>query len=1111
MAESVQAQLDKLTQTIAVLEAQRATLGEATVENVLEVLREKLAGLQAQLQAPPAPFEERRLITILFTDIVGSTALAEKLDPEEWRQTIAALHATVGNLVAQHQGHVAQYLGDGLLAFFGAEQASERDPENAIRAALAASSALPQLPVAHPIQIRVGIHTGLVVTGELGADSHKEFTATGDAMNLAACLQSAAPPGGVLVSHDTYRYVRGVFDVTPQPPLTVKGKSEPLQTYLVRRAKPRPFRSVTRGVAGVETRTIGRETEIQRLQEAYLEALGQRHMVWTQLVGEPGIGKSRLVEDLSEWLELRPETFRFLRARAFAGEAAQPFALVRRLWLDRFRIAEDAPLAQAEAKWVREYQELAGSEAVEPAHALGLLVGLPFVDSPHVAGMRNDPTQTRGRAFVVSRELLKQMRLATPVVLLLEDLQWADDSSWEWLNEVVLQAREEPDAAQGVFILGSARPEWMPPAALTNHAQYRRVDLAPLGPSASRALAQELLQRVAGAPEAVVELLAERSEGVPYYAEEMVNWFVDRGIIDTTDEPWQFVTTRLKESPLPATLQHLLLSRLSCLSEAERACLQRAAIFGRHFWTGGVQALGGRESETVFGHLQPRGFVVAQPESSLEGEQEWSFYHTLLREVTYESVLKRERAALHRAAAGWLEEQARQAGRLDEFAGLLGEHREKAGELLSAADWYLQAAARGMKQGAVREARRLYARALDLLPPIERERRWRGLLGHNRACSTLMEMEEFGAGAKRLVALSRELDDDGRLAEALFQERDYESARGHAREALRAMEEGLAAARRARDPRLELRGLMYVSVHRTVQGEHQAALVTAAQAVARARELGDEETLAEVLDKAAYCYGQAGDYERALQLNRESGEVYHRLGNRLQEGRLLHGLGANYLWLGLYKQARTAIEQAVERSEQVGARRLHAYNLVNLAEVHWFRGDYRTARRLLEQALDEEAALNQPRVRAIDLTELGLVLESLGDIAGATRRFTEARQVAQDAHYVYIEAEAAAGLARGVLEQGQLTEARELATEAWNYLREKGPAGMEHAMLAYARCAEVMDALGEPEQVRLIVEAGYRELMQRAGKIRSEAWRQSFLENDPFNRAMVDWWERIQG
>lgn len=420
MTESVQAQIDKLKTAITALNAQRALIGDATVDAMLSPAREKLAALQVQIA--PAPAEERRLITILFTDVVGSTAFAERLDPEEWRDIVAKLHETVGNAISQQHGAVAQYLGDGLLAFFGAKGSHEQDPENAIRAALEAQTAVAKLDRANPIQIRVGIHTGLVIVGELGAESHKEFSATGDAMNLAARLQSAAPPGGILISEDTYRYVRGVFDVTPQPPLTVKGKREPLQTFLVRRAKARAFRSVTRGVAGIQTRTIGRDAELQQLREAYLDAYENRRVVWAQLMGEPGVGKSRLLQDINDWIELRDETVRVFRGRAFAGEQNQAFALIRRLWFDRFQIAEDAPLIQAQAKWVERFGELTGIDDPEPAQALGLLVGLPFEDSPHIGAMRDHPEQVKGRAFVVSRQTLAAIRAEHPIQMLLEDL-----------------------------------------------------------------------------------------------------------------------------------------------------------------------------------------------------------------------------------------------------------------------------------------------------------------------------------------------------------------------------------------------------------------------------------------------------------------------------------------------------------------------------------------------------------------------------------------------------------------------------------------------------------------------------------------------------------------
>jgi len=218
MAQSIQGQIDKLRASINTIEAQRSVLGDDVVNTALAALQQQLSALEQQALIQSRPTEERGMVTILFIDMVGSTSMAEKLDPEEWRQVVSRLHTTLGEAITSHHGTVSQYLGDGLLAFFGSKQSSEHDPENAIRAALDAHSAVANLDLTEKVQIRAGIHTGLVVMGELGDSAHKEFTASGDAMNLAARLQSAAPPGGTLISYDSYRYVRGVFDMTPRPP-----------------------------------------------------------------------------------------------------------------------------------------------------------------------------------------------------------------------------------------------------------------------------------------------------------------------------------------------------------------------------------------------------------------------------------------------------------------------------------------------------------------------------------------------------------------------------------------------------------------------------------------------------------------------------------------------------------------------------------------------------------------------------------------------------------------------------------------------------------------------------------------------------------------------------
>ena len=984
MVESIQAQIEKLHGAINGLEVQRSILGDTVVNTALTALRKQLAELEEQVSAQAIPAEDRRMVTILFTDMVGSTSMAEKMDPEEWRQIVLKTHSAIGNAISAHHGSIAQYLGDGLLAFFGAREAGENDPENAIRAALDAQTAVTNLLSEEHVQVRVGIHTGLVVVGELGADAHKEFTASGDAMNLASRLQSAAPTGGVLISHDTYRYVRGVFDVTPRPPLTVKGKSEPIQTYLVRRAKPRPFRTVARGVAGIEIRTIGRDAEIQALQAAYLRAYEGHGMAWAQLLGDPGVGKSRLLEDMDDWLDLRPETYRLLRARAFPDDASQPYSMVRRMWFDRFQIADGATLEQAETKWVERFKEFSGPSASfgeqedyeEAAHALGLLVGLPFEDSPYIKAMRNDPSQVKGRALVVSRELVKNVRQQYPLVVLLEDLQWADAASWEYLMEVFLEAAggEQPRGFEpseghsgglpapvpqtsataagqlnGLFILAAARTDWRPPRELAALFQGSlpnekgsenwaiQIPLAPLTDQATHALAKELLQACADVPDQIIDLLVERSEGVPYYAEEMVNWFIDQGILDSHSEPWRFLPEKFKGQPLPATLQHLLLTRLSSLSQPERSALQGGAIFGRRFWAGGLEALGVEGGAETLGHLQPRGFVEAASESAFQGDTEWSFHQNLLQEVTYESVLKRERLALHKVAAGWLERQATRAGRLDEFAGLLGDHYERAGELSAAAGWYLQAGKRAMGQGAPREAQGFFTRALNLLPPVDRERRWQALLEREEALTVLGEAKSRKADITALMELAHSFDNDNYLAEAYHRQARFGMHAGDTIASKQAARKALAAARRCGNEAMEVKALTLSATLELSSGDKPANIDNdnIEEALQKARRLGDESVLAIVLFRSAYYYGFLGDVARSDALYLEQIELDHRLGNRNQEALGISNLGGDYLLMGLYKQARVLLEQGSAIFEALGARRLYATSLEKSGAFTW--------------------------------------------------------------------------------------------------------------------------------------------------------------------------------
>jgi class 3 adenylate cyclase/tetratricopeptide (TPR) repeat protein len=1126
MTEPPANELEKLRQALAGLEAQRGILGDV-VEPALELVRRQIAALEdhtpqstekaGRTESDPSP-DQRRIVAILFTDIVGSTALAERLDPEDWRRVVAKIHSMAGDQVLKNHGAVVQYLGDGLLALFGAQAASEQDAENAVRAALDIQTGLASLQnglagplMDPPVQMRVGVHTGLVVVGDLGSEARREFTASGDAMNLAARLQSAAPPGGVLISHDVYRQARGSFETIPQPPLSVKGKSEPVQTYLVQRARERLFHTTARGVWGIETRTVGREAEHAQLQAAYLAVYQQGGVVWAQLSGEAGMGKSRLLEDMREWLDLRPERLRVLRGRAFSGDAGQPFSLVRRMWFDRFQITEDEPLASAEQKWVRSFQELGQTDQVEPAQALGLLVGLPFNASPYLDGMRGDPVQVKGRATVVSRELLHRIRLHQPVVFLLEDLHWADDPSLEYLIKVLFDGSPATnDGLQGEFVLAAARPEWEPPETLTRFQHtdppgYLQIPLAPLPPAASRRLALELLSRVDGATPDIVDLIVERSEGVPYYAEELVNLLIDRGIIVQRGERWAFVSGHLDPAQLPLTLHHLLLTRLLSLAPEDRSCLQHSAVFGRNFWEGGVEALGIPAPHPRLVSLQPRSFVAQQTGSSFGSNIEWSFHHALLRDVAYESLLKRDRPSLHKSAAAWLEAQARQADRLTEFAGVLGDHAERAGEHSAAAEWYLLAGERAKNLGATREARSYFDRCLARLPAEDLERRWRALLGRSDALGMLADLAPRQANLAALLELAGQLD-DARLAEALYRQGNLLESQGDYPAAFESYDNSLEAARRAGDSRLEALVLAIKGVGQNRMGESQAARVSAEAALALTSRL-DELSAVRVTNNVAVFYIESGDLSAAARLHRGAADAAKHLVDRSAQTNSLTNLGYDYAMLGLYTQARAALEQALVIARAIDMRRESSYILLNLGLVRCRCGEAALSRQTVEQAIADLEAIGDVFGCAAGLGYLGLVFEQDAGWEAAHNQYRQARQRFAGVGVEGYAVDALAGIARCALAQGDSQAALQSADQVWTFLQDKGCQSLEFPIWAYLTCAQIYQALGEREKWQAAVQQGNQELHLRAAKISDAAWRQSFLENVAEHHAIQNYVE----
>ena len=686
------------------------------------------------------PQSERRQVTILFSDVKGSTAMGEKLDPEDLLEIINPAFEFLIAPVYRYEGTLARLMGDAILAFFGAPLAHEDDPERAVRAALEIIAGAQEYALRlerergiSGFNVRVGINTGLVVVGEVGSDYRVEYTAIGDAINLAARMEQNAPVGGILISHDTYRHIRGAFDVEPQALITVKGRSQPVQTYRVLAAKPRPFHLGYRGVEGVETRMIGREAELKALQDALIEVIQESACRMITVSGDPGVGKSRLLYEFESWAELRPERLRYFKGRARPEAQNRPYGVLNDLFSFRFQI-QDSDLAEiARDKLEGGLCETLGNDETSQmkAHFIGQLLGFDFSLSPHLLPALHDAKQVAERALAYLADYFMAVATQAPVLILLEDLHWADDSSLDALNQLGGRLVSQP-----VLVIALARPTLFERRPHWGEGQlyHSGIRLSPLSKAETRSLVAEVLQKIPQVPEALRELVVGNAEGNPFYVEELIKMLIEEGVIVKEEPFWQARPELLEGLHVPPTLTGVLQARLDGLSPAERAVIQQAAVIGRVFWDAAVayleQAEGNRlnpaELTDRLAALRHKELVFQRETSAFAEANEHIFKHAILRDVTYETVLKRLRRAYHARAAEWLIEHSRE--RQTEFAGLIAEHLERAGQAEQALDYLFQAGEHALACYATGEAHAYFTRILVLLPEDALEQRFDALL-----------------------------------------------------------------------------------------------------------------------------------------------------------------------------------------------------------------------------------------------------------------------------------------------------------------------------------------------------------------------------------------------
>jgi class 3 adenylate cyclase len=825
----------------------------------------------AALAPAAAQREERKIVTVLFADLVGFTSRAERLDPEDVRAVLRPYWERLRAELERHGGTVEKFIGDAVMALFGAPVAHEDDPERAVRAALAIRDWVRE---EDGIQVRVAVATGEALV-QLGAQpAEGEGMAAGDVVNTAARLQTAAPVNGVLVGETTYRATRDAIEYVEHEPVVAKGKSDPVTVWEAVQARSRLGMDLEqRAVLPL----VGRTRELETLVGAFERARRDREPQLVTLVGVPGIGKSRLVAELFAHLDASPELVWWRQGRALPYGEGVSFWGLGEMVKAQAGIQENDPPAEAESKL---RASVDGSvEESDRAWVLQHLLPLVGLEPVQVAGDRREPS------FAAWRNYFEGLADQRPLVLVFEDLHWADDGLLDFVDHLA-------DWATGVplLVLGTARPELLErrPGWGGGKLNTATVALMPLADAEAARIIGAVLEQ-ALLPAETQQALLERAGGNPLYAEQFARLFVERGSSD--------------DLPLPETIQGIIAARLDGLGIDEKRLLQDAAVIGKVFWAGAATELSGLDRDTVeqlLHSLERKGLVRRERRSAVSGEEEYAFRHVLVRDVGYGEIPRAARADKHSLAAGWIE----RLGRTDDHAELVAHHYSSALELAraagSVADALVERARvalrragdRALRLNAFAAAYRFYAEALELWP-VDSERPY-VLLEYARA-----RFRAEGTDADLVAA-----------GEALERAGDAEAAAG----ASVLVAHAAWRAGRTADAEAEL---------------------------ARARGLLDglpaSDSLAEVLAETARLAVFANRRQEAAEASAAALELAKELGLAELRASVLNTLGVLRLTEGEIEEARSLAQQAVAIASTGSPEALRA--LTNLAVIALCDGD----------------------------------------------------------------------------------------------------------------------------------------------------------------------------
>ena len=1025
---------------------------------------------------PRRPAEERRQVTVLFADLSGYTAVAERLDPEAVKSMIEGFLRRLGEEVERYGGTVDKYIGDNVMALFGAPVAHEDDAERAVRAALGMQQAMEEINARAradydvTFALRVGVNTGEVLAGAVG----DAYTVTGDTVNVAARLQAAGRPEAVTVGERTYRATRDAVDYREIGALELKGRAEPVPAWeAVGLLAAQPAR---RRVARREARLVGREDELELLVSSYRRVVREARPYLATVIGQAGVGKSRLWRELTRRLDVDEPAPAVHEGRCLPYGSSVVYWPLTEVLRAESQIADGDDAELAWRKLSGRLGELLGDGDApdepggEPAERKAAVIArlLGIGAPPEGGAIEQDPQRARETFFSAVRSAIEAIALQRPLVVAFEDIHWADHGMLDlieylaqWVRApllVVCLARDE---------LLDRRPSWG-----GGRRRASSVFLEPLSVGQTRDLIASLLPGGGRRGDDIVPLVAERAGGNPFFAEEMVRRLVEEGGAGAAD--------------LPETVQALLAARLDSLDPFERRVVQQAAVVGRTFWEDALAAVAeeeGRDLHEALLSLQEKDIVVAEAAGQHEGEPELAFKHVLIRDVAYQMLPKAVRARKHFEVGGFLEERA--GDRSDEMVALLAEHYGRAAVLAGEARLgpteltpmrdkavrFLEAAGDAAATlYSNREAFSHYQSARDLDAGADPDSRARidekqgdVALRLGRVDAAIGVWEECLDHHRGREDLERVADLHRKIGAGLWHKGERKQAIEHHQKGINLLKDG--------PPCIELVRLYEEAAWLYMQtGDNMLAIYAAEKSLRLAERLGETRAASRAHGIFGRVFGRIGDsakarenLERAVDLARGS-DASEAILALLALGHHLEVFEADY------PAARRAYADALAQAEQVGdvpaavelqsaLAQLAVYAAdwdgverasvaaSELAEreglvgklclpytlqgmLNWRDGEWDEAERLFRRAHELAEQVGWSEVAFSALFGLAITLRDRGDVTGATTAFAQALDVCERAGLIAQSIQATSARAVTLALAGKPELAREAAEEA---------------------------------------------------------------------------------